>query len=156
MGKLIATALIGLVLAMIGKYAFGINHPLFNFSPNIYINTPSASKPDPAQENARRAAEEKRRHDEQLAAIRRQEAEARATAEANRQRLEAERAAAEVEATRQQQRQRAEAEMYARAQRVKAWRDANGGCDPPMRRQCMTVGSSGGGPRQVLGCTCVR
>jgi hypothetical protein len=46
--------------------------------------------------------------------------------------------------------------LIGQAQRVKAWRDANGGSDPPMLRQCITVGSSGGGPRQVLGCTCVR
>jgi hypothetical protein len=42
----------------------------------------------------------------------------------------------------------------ARLNRIQEWRKANGGCDPPMRRQCMTVGSSGGGPAQTLGCFC--
>lgn len=171
MGKLIAgaivTGIVGLVIAFIGKHVFGISHPWVNFSPNIYISTPGPAKPDPAQEHTRRAAEAKRRQDEQLTVIRHKQEQARAEAEAHRRALEVERAAAEVEAMRRrrqddieaaarQRRAAAEADTYARAQRVKAWRDANGGCDPPMRKQCMTVGSSGGGPRQVIGCTCIR
>ena len=160
MGKPIATAVvlgvIGLLFALIGKHVFGVNHPWVNFSPTINITAPTSAKPDPSQEDARRQLEIKRQQDERLAAIRRQEEQARAEAEAHRRQLEAARAAEEAEAANRRIRQAREAEQHERAQRVQAWRNANGGCDPPMRKQCMTMGSSGGGPRQVLGCTCVR
>jgi hypothetical protein len=169
MGKLllgaIVTGIVGLIFAYIGKQYFGISSSWVT----INIDLPS-STPSPAQEEARRADEARRRQEEHLAAIRRQEEQtraemeasrlraeaARAEAEANRRRVEAARAAEEAEAVNRRMREAAEAERLARARRVQEWRNANGGCDPPLRRQCMTMGSSGGGPRQVLGCTCVR
>jgi hypothetical protein len=159
--KGIFTGIGTLIVALIAHHYFGIKSPI-----SISVSLPSFRE-DPAQEHARRAAEAKRQQDLQLTAIRHKQEQARAEEEAHRRRLEVERAAAEVEAMQRrrqdeieaaarQRRAAAEAETYNRAQRIKAWRDANGGCDPPLRRQCMTVGSSGGGPRQVLGCTCVR
>jgi hypothetical protein len=184
MGKIIVgaiiTGLVGLAFAYIGKHYFGLS----SFSwVTINIDLP-AKKPTASQEEERRAAEARRKHEEALAAAKRQEERARADteanrrkleaargaeeleaaqrrmreaaeAEANRRRLEAARAAEELEAAQRRRREAAEADRLARARRIKEWRDANGGCDPPLRKQCMTIGSSGGGPRQVLGCTCV-
>jgi hypothetical protein len=155
MGKIIVgaiiTGLVGLAFAYVGKHYFGLS----SFSwVTINIDLP-AKKPTASQEEERRAAEARRKHEEELAAAKRQEEQAWADAEANRRKLEAARAAEELEAAQRRRREAAEADRLARARRIKEWRDANGGCDPPLRKQCMTIGSSGGGPRQVLGCTCV-
>jgi Caspase domain len=63
---------------------------------------------------------------------------------------------AEVEAARQRARESAEKERSEKARYIQEWRKTNGGCDPPLRRQCMTIGPTGGGPQQTLGCTCTR
>lgn len=155
MGKAIAFAIvsgiIGIVFALVGKHYFGVSSSWVSFNPTINVGVPTA---DPAQDAARRAVEERRKHEEELAAIRRRDEQARLEAEANRRRAEAARAAEEADAAERRRREAAEAERMARLNRIQEWRKANGGCDPPMRRQCMTVGSSGGGPTQTLGCFC--
>jgi len=159
--KGIFTGIGTLIVASIASHYLGIKSPI-----SISVSLPSFRE-DPAQEAARRAAEAKRKQDEQLTAIRHRQEQVRAEQEAQRAKLELERAAAEAEAMQRRrvkdaedaersQREQREAEILERAERKQAWRRANGGCDPPMRQKCMTVGSSGGGPRQVLGCTCVR
>ncbi len=176
----IITGLIALLFAYVGKHYFGL--PSFSWA-TISIDAPKKKSPE-VEDQERRAVEAQKRHEEQLAAAKRQEERARAEAEAtkrkleaarvaaeleatqrhmreaaeaeaNKRRLESERAAQELEAAQRRRREAAEAERLARARRIQEWRDANGGCDPPLRKQCMTIGSSGGGPRQVLGCTCV-
>jgi hypothetical protein len=62
----------------------------------------------------------------------------------------------ETEAAQRRARDVAEKDRAERARYIQEWRRANGGCDPPLRRQCMTVGSGGGGPQQTLGCVCSR
>ena len=173
MGRAVAFAIVsgivGIIIALIGKHYFGVNSSWVSINPTINVGIP---KVDPAQEDARRANEARRKHEEELAAIRRRDEQARLEAEANRRRLEAARAAEEADAAerrrramvtreveeaetaRRQRREAMEAERIARANRIQEWRNANGGCDPPLRKQCMTVGSSGGGPRQVVGCFC--
>jgi hypothetical protein len=151
MGKAIAvtivTGIIGILIAMVGKHFFGVDTPVVNINPTINVGLPKA---DPAQEEARRAAEARRKHEEALAAIRRQEEQARANAEALRRQHEAARAAAELDEANRRRREAAEAERIARAQRIQEWRRANGGCDPPLRRQCMYANG------QQMGCICVR
>jgi hypothetical protein len=83
-------------------------------------------------------------------------AKADATAEAEARRRAELRAAEEAAAAQRRMRAAAQAERDENARRAAEWRAANGGCDPGWRQQCMSVGSSGGGPRQTLGCSCVR
>jgi hypothetical protein len=152
MGKVVAAVVIGfigLAFALVGKYVFGVDHSWLSFNPTINVNVPH-SRTDPAEDDRRKAIEDRRRHEEQLAAIKRREEQARLEVEANRRAAEAARAAEEAEATRRRIRQAEEAERTARAERVQAWRRANGGCDPPLRRQCMYANG------QQIGCTCVR
>jgi hypothetical protein len=153
MGKVVATAVvmgfIGLAFALVGKHVFGVNHSWLSFNPTINVNVPQREL-DPAKDDARKAIEDRRRHEEQLAAIKRREEQARLEVEANRRAAEAARAAEEAEATRRRIRQADEAERAARAERIQAWRRANGGCDPPLRRQCMYANG------QQIGCTCTR
>ena len=143
----IVAGIIGIAIALIGKHVFGVTSPWLSFSPTIYVGLP---KPDPAQEAARQADEARRVHQEQLAAARRREEQARVEAEANRRVLEAARAAEESENARRRMRQAAESERLQRAEQVQAWRRANGGCDPPLRRQCMYANG------QTVGCICAR
>jgi Caspase domain len=63
---------------------------------------------------------------------------------------------AETEAAQRRAREAAEKDRAEKARYIQEWRKANGGCDPPLRRQCMTVGPTGGGPTQSLGCVCSR
>jgi hypothetical protein len=87
------------------------------------------------------------------ATVRKAKADAAAEAEARRS---AElRAAEEAATTQRRMRAAAQAERDEKGRRAAEWRAKNGGCDPGWRQQCMTVGSSGGGPRQTLGCSCV-
>lgn len=161
--KWIVRGIIGLAFAFIGSLLIGqgpsivINfgsppagetrHPLLN---------PGQGQSQRAAEDERRKAEEKQRQeDAKLAEIQRREAAARGEAEAQQRKLEAIRAAEEVEAAKRRLRAAAEAEREEKARKAAAWRAANGGCDPGWRQQCMTVGSSGGGSRQVIGCSCV-
>ncbi|MFZ1102940.1 MAG: TIR domain-containing protein [Hyphomicrobiaceae bacterium] len=107
-----------------------------------------------AQEEAEAESRRRKLAEEQAAADKRR-AQEEAEAEVRRRRLEAERAAAELEAAQRRRREAAEAERLERARRVQEWRKANGGCDPPLRRQCMTVGPTGGGPQETIGCVCM-
>jgi flagellar biosynthesis GTPase FlhF len=177
---MIVGGLITLAAAYIGKHY--LNLPSFSW---VTINLTLSPKKSPEMlEAEKRATEAQRRHEEALAAAKRQEEEARAEAEANkrkleaaraaaelaaakrrmqeqaeaeaeRRKLEAERAALELEAAKKRRRDAAEAERLERARRIQEWRKANGGCDPPLRRQCMTIGPTGGGPQQSIGCVCI-
>ncbi len=177
---MIVGGLMALAGASIGRHYLGLP-----FVPWVTTSADLPPKKSPeVQDEEKRAAEAQKRHEEALAAAKRQEEQARIEAEANRRKLEAaraaaeleavkrraqeeaeaesrrrkleaERAAAELEAAQRRRREAAEAERLERARRVQEWRKANGGCDPPLRRQCMTVGPTGGGPQQSIGCVCM-
>ncbi len=82
-------------------------------------------------------------------------AKADAEAREDARRLAALQAKEDAAAAERRSRAAAQAERDAHFRRAEAWRAANGGCDIGYRQQCMSVGSSGGGPRQSLGCSCV-
>ncbi|MGE3703200.1 MAG: hypothetical protein AB7G08_31320 [Hyphomicrobiaceae bacterium] len=151
MGKAIAGTIvmgfIGIAIALIGKHVFGVTSPWFSFNPTINVGLP---QPDPAQEAARQASEAQRKHQEQLTAIRQRDERARAEAEANRRAMEAARAAEEEANARRRMRQAADDERAQRAAQKDAWRRANGGCNPPMRKQCMYANG------QPVGCICTQ
>jgi hypothetical protein len=177
---MIVGGLVTLAAAYIGKHYLGL--PSFSWV-TINLTLPPRKSPE-ALEEEKRATEAKKRHEEALAAAKRQEEQARAEAEANkrkleavkaaaelaainrrikeeaeaeaeRRKLEAERAAFDLETAKKRRRDAAEAERREHARRVQEWRKANGGCDPPLRRQCMTIGPTGGGPQQPIGCVCM-
>jgi len=102
-----------------------------------------------------REAEARRQAEVRRAELKRQEELARVEAERERLRLEAAKAQEAVEEARRRRREALLAEQRRKEEYAREYRARNGGCDPGWRRQCVTVGPSGGGPQQNIGCACV-
>ena len=107
-----------LAAAYIGNHYLGL--PFFSWM-TINADLPPKKSPE-VLDQEKRAAEAQRRHEEALAAAKRQEEQARVEAEANKRKLDAAQAAAELEAVKRRAQEEAEAEI--RRRRLEAERAA--------------------------------